>query len=571
MVNKKKLFYIIPPGNKLKIFLLFIFSLIGVFLEVVGIGAVLPAVSLITDTDRSFFGFDFYDLYKNSFFFGYLDFDATVLFVLFLIFFIKFIFFLFLTWFQLSFVTDLSVQMSRTLFQKYLFSNYSLFFTKNSSEFMRNVINEGNGFIKKVFIPIIQTFMDFLILLGIVLLIFSVDVKSSIILLVIYGTFVILYISTIKKKLFKIGQEQLIHSRLKMKSSQEAFQGIKTLKIFLKEKKFIDRYVYHFWRDANFSRIIGFIQVVPKYSIEIITVSSFIFISLFMLKGNIKFIDIVPTLALYITAAIRIIPSISRLTNNNQMIKTGTAGLNNLYNEFKNLEKVQTDNLKIKNLDFEKNISLNNISFSYSEKSSKILNDINLIIKKGEAIGIVGKTGSGKTTFVDLILGLIDPSKGEVLVDNININQNKRGWINIIGYVPQEIFIFDDTVKNNIIFDFSKEIDINRLNIAINKSALNSFMDTEGLETNTGDRGSRLSGGQKQRIGIARAIYKKSKLIIFDEPTSSLDTNTEKDIMNNIYKLKSENTLIIISHKSSSLEECDRIFEIKNGKLLQLK
>ena len=157
------------------------------------------------------------------------------------------------------------------------------------------------------------------------------------------------------------------------------------------------------------------------------------------------------------------------------------------------------------------------------------------------------------------------------MVDNINIDQNKRGWINIIGYVPQETFIFDDTVKNNIIFDFSKEIDINRLNIAINKSALNSFMDTEGLETNTGDRGSRLSGGQKQRIGIARAIYKKSKLIIFDEPTSSLDTNTEKDIMNNIYKLKSENTLIIISHRSSSLEECDRIFEIKNGKLLQLK
>ena len=571
MVNKKKFFYIIPPGNRLKILLLFILSFTGVFLEVVGIGAVLPAVSLITDTDRSFFGFDFYDLYQNSLFVSYLDFDATVLFFLFLIFFIKFIFFLFLSWYQLNFVADFSVQLSRSLFQKYLYSNYSLFFTKNSSEFMRNVINEGNGFIKKVFIPIVQTFMDVLILLGIVFLIFSVDVKSSMILLLIYGTFVILYISIIKKKLFKIGQEQLIHSRLKMKSSQESFQGIKTLKIFLREKNFIDRYVYHFWRDANFSKIIGFIQVVPKYSIEIITVSSFIFLCLFMLKDGVKFIDIVPTLALYVTAATRIIPSVARLTNNNQMIKTGTAGLNNLYNEFKNLEKVQTNNLKIKNFDFEKNISLNNVSFSYTKESIKILNDINLIIKKGEAIGIVGKTGSGKTTLVDLILGLIDPSKGEILVDNINICQNKRGWINVIGYVPQETFIFDDTVKNNIIFDFNKEIDINRLNASVYKSALNSFMDTEGLETKTGDRGSRLSGGQKQRIGIARAIYKKSKLIIFDEPTSSLDIKTEKDIMNNIYKLKSDNTLIIISHRSSNLAECDRIFEIKNGKLLKLK
>ena len=571
MVNKKKFFYIIPPGNRLKILLLFILSFTGVFLEVVGIGAVLPAVSLITDTDRSFFGFDFYDLYQNSLFVSYLDFDATVLFFLFLIFFIKFIFFLFLSWYQLNFVADFSVQLSRSLFQKYLYSNYSLFFTKNSSEFMRNVINEGNGFIKKVFIPIVQTFMDVLILLGIVFLIFSVDVKSSMILLLIYGTFVILYISIIKKKLFKIGQEQLIHSRLKMKSSQESFQGIKTLKIFLREKNFIDRYVYHFWRDANFSKIIGFIQVVPKYSIEIITVSSFIFLCLFMLKDGVKFIDIVPTLALYVTAATRIIPSVARLTNNNQMIKTGTAGLNNLYNEFKNLEKVQTNNLKIKNFDFEKNISLNNVSFSYTKERTKILNDINLIIKKGEAIGIVGKTGSGKTTLVDLILGLIDPSKGEILVDNINICQNKRGWINVIGYVPQETFIFDDTVKNNIIFDFNKEIDINRLNASVYKSALNSFMDTEGLETKTGDRGSRLSGGQKQRIGIARAIYKKSKLIIFDEPTSSLDIKTEKDIMNNIYKLKSDNTLIIISHRSSNLAECDRIFEIKNGKLLKLK
>ena len=170
-----------------------------------------------------------------------------------------------------------------------------------------------------------------------------------------------------------------------------------------------------------------------------------------------------------------------------------------------------------------------------------------------------------------MILGLIKPSDGEILIDSQKIEKNIRGWISIVGYVPQDTFIIDDTIQNNIIFDFDEKVDQERLRSAINKASLDKLVEKNGLNDNVGERGSKLSGGQKQRIGIARAIYKKSEIIVFDESTSSLDTETEKDIMSNIYKLKLDHTLIIISHRSSTLESCDKIFQIDNGKITQLK
>ena len=399
MLNKKKFLYVIPPGFKFKIIILFFLSLIGVCLEVIGIGIILPAISLITDSNRIFFDIDFKSYYDNSPLlknFGYIQ---VIFIFLFSVFFIKFCFFLFFSWYQVEFIAKLASQISRNLIQKYIFADYTLYLKKSSDELMRNVMGEANAFIKKVFTPTIQSIMDILILLGIMFLIFSVDFKSSFILVLIYCTFTIVYLLTIKKKLYRIGVEQLNHDKLKIKSSQEAFLGIKTIKMYLKEIQFINRFIFHFDKIANLSKIASFLQQIPKYAIELITISSFIILSLVLLDKNQNFIDIVPTLALFVAAAFRIIPSVNRLTVNNQMLRTGIATLDNLYDEFKNLERMNFMHLEAKKLNFSREIFIKNVSFSYSLNSPKVLDGINLKIKKGEAIGVIGKTGSGKNNF----------------------------------------------------------------------------------------------------------------------------------------------------------------------------
>jgi len=570
MFNKKKFFYIIPSELKFKVIILFFLSLIGACLEVTGIGIILPAVSLITDSNQIFFDINFKSYYNNLPLLKYFGYTQVIFIILFSFFFLKFCFFLFLSWYQVTFVANFASQISKNLTQRYIFADYNLFLKKGSAELMRNVLSEPNAYIKKIFIPIIQSIMDIVILLGIMFIIFSADFKSSFILVLIYSIFTAIYFLTIKKKLYRIGLEQLNHDKLRIKSSQEAFLGIKTIKIYLQEVQFINRFIFHFEKVANLSKVASFIQTIPKYAIELLTVSSFIILSLILLGNNKNFIDIIPILALFVAAAFRIVPSVNRLTLNNQMLITGTATLDNLYSELKNLEKMNFINPEIEKLNFSKEIFIKNLSFSYSPNLPKVLDGINLKIKKGEAIGIIGKTGSGKTTFVDLIVGLLSPTEGQILLDGNNVSEFKRSWKNIIGYVPQETFLVNGSIKNNITFELKENINEDLLKRSLKDSAVDEFINKD-IDSGVGERGINLSGGQKQRIGIARALYRNPQMIIFDESTNSLDLETEKSVMESIYNLRDKNTLIIISHRSSMLSKCDKVYEIKGQKLFQVK
>jgi ATP-binding cassette, subfamily B, bacterial PglK len=575
MLNRNSFFYIIPVGNKSKIITLFCLSLVGVFLEIIGIGLILPVVSLISESGNIFFGGNIKSYYENSKLLKNFSFAQVVFIFLFLVFLVKFIFSLFLSWYQVTFVAKLASDISKNLVQKYIFADYSLYLKKDSAELIRNVTSEPNVYLKKIFLPIIQSIMDILILLGIIFLIFSVDFNSSFILISIYSIFGISYFFILKNKLYLLGLEKLEHDKLKIKSSQEAFFGIKTIKIFLKENKFIDKFVFHFQRTADLAKLQGFIISIPRFFIELLTISSFIILSLVLLDNNENFNDIVPTLALFTAAAFRIIPSVNRLMVNSQMLRSGISTFDNLYKELEDLEKIQTVNKKTENINFSNEISIKNVSFSYSPNSQNVLEDVNLKIKKGETIGIIGKTGSGKTTLIDLMLGLIHPTEGKILVDEKNISELNRSWIKIIGYVPQEIFLLDDTIKNNITLDIIQNVNQKNLEEAIKVSAVDHFLDKEPSDklfnTVVGERGITLSGGQRQRIGIARAVYKKSEIIIFDESTNSLDSDTEKSVMESVYNLKGNKTLIIISHRNSTLNGCDKIYEIKNKKIFQVK
>ena len=344
--------------------------------------------------------------------------------------------------------------------------------------------------------------------------------------------------------------------------------GIKTIKIFLKELEFINRYIFHYKKIAHLSKITSFIQQIPKYAIELLTISSFIILSLILLQRNQQFIDIVPTLALFMAAAFRLIPSINRITTNNQLMKTGIATQNNLYKELQTKESFD-QNIKNKDEVLLSEIKILDLSFYY-KKNVDILKNINLNISEGNVIGIVGKTGSGKSTFVDLIIGLLKPTSGQILVNGKDISNFPNSWKKIIGYVPQETFMLNQTIKDNITFISDKKIDENHFNNCLKISEVEEFL-KDKIDEVIGEKGITLSGGQKQRIGIARALYKKPQIIIFDEATNALDTLTEKSIMKSIYKLKRKKTLIIISHNKSILNECDKIYEISDKKLIEVK
>jgi ATP-binding cassette, subfamily B, bacterial PglK len=560
-------FFLIISNFKLKTLNFIFLSLITILLEIFSVGMIFPAISILSGNEIIFFDFNL-GIYLSEISSSYnTNVEFIILFVLLTFFFIKFSFMVFFIVYQARFTALMATSISQNLFTKYIYSDYSLYFKKTSSELIRNVLGEANNFIKKVFIPCLQISMDILILSGILLLIFLVDYKSSSILVLIYSSFGVIYFLLVKKKLYSIGKQQLQFDQIRIKNSQEAFLGIKTIKIFLKEKNFIDKYVYFYKKVANLSKSQSIIQQIPKHIIELLTIISFVTICILLMKNSINFNEIIPTLTLFVTAAFRIIPATNRLMNNNQIIRSGLSTLNNLAKEISDLKVNFNQNLNTKEIKNFNVIKIKNLSFGYNNKKN-IFENINLKIKKGDRIGIIGKTGCGKTTFIDLLLGLIKPIEGLIILDDDNINEIDSSWKNILGYVPQEVFLLDDTIKNNIIFDDKVDVDEESLNYALQNSEINEFLENNNeLNTKIGERGIALSGGQKQRIGIARALYKKPKIIIFDESTNSLDMETEKKIMDSIYSLDENITLIIISHRKSILSRCSKIFEIKDKKI----
>ncbi len=569
-----KLNKIIPSKYNFNILLLFLFAFIGVFLEIIGVGMIFPMVEMLLGKDS--FIFDKISFYLNIIIpQNNLENKYLILYLVIGIYLIKNIILYLLHWFTVSFNVKFEKEISKDLINRYLNTNYIFIFGKSSSEIIRNLISECSTLNKKVLFPILIIVMDTLILIGIIFLLLLIEFKVTSLIIFLSISLILIYYLSSKKLLYNLGLQRQLYTKLVIKTAQETIHGLKLIKILKQENYFENLFTNSFKKSLDVEKKRNLILFAPKLITEVFFVIIFIFFIIFLLKKEIEFISIIPQLSIYFVAAVRMIPSINRMSLNLQTIKYGISSVDLLFEEFKRFEnenKISTE--KNKTLELNNNIELKNIRFSYNNQKS-ILKNINLKIKKGSMIGIVGQTGEGKSTLVNILIGLLKPTSGSIILDNVLFKDNLYDSKNFIGYVPQDTFLLDGTIKQNIVFTLEQEFkyDEKNFNRAIRLSKLEKFVQSlpNNINTHIGEGGSKLSGGQQQRISIARALYRDPKILIFDESTSSLDLETERQIVQDISQMKVNKTIILISHRESTLKHCDEIYKISDSKLGKIK
>ena len=484
------------------------------------------------------------------------------------VFFIRLIALLLIYWRINGYISGIKFKLSEIFFKGYLSLPYVYHLKSETATLHNNLtkIYEVGESVESLFTIISETLIIFCLLT----LLFYTDFYSTIILAILYPLAIYLITSLVRNEHKDLAKRSYYHAYKRIKFINDAFRSIKEIKILGKTINFIENFSSDTKKQVAIIRKEKLMSFVPRFSFEILFVSS-IFLILIILNYQEKSnAQLIPLLALFAAAGLRLMPSVTKIANNLQNLIKMSPFIDIIFDDYQKFLKVKESQNKKELFDFKHNIKLKNVSFSFSKKSKKILTDINLSVVNGEFIGVIGKSGSGKTTFADLIMGLVEPTSGLIEIDNIPLsNLEIRTWQDKVGYVPQNIYLTNDSIKNNIAYGLRNEdIDNSKLQKAIDKAELQDFIEEsdDGINTIIGEGGKRISGGQKQRIGIARALYHNPKILILDESTSSLDKNTEKKILNTIRKFKGQITVIIISHDKSILEGSDHIYEIQSGK-----
>ena len=492
--------------------------------------------------------------------------------ILTLIFILKNIYLALLVYLQGYLIKKIRSNLGEKVFKLYLNAPFKLHYEKNPADIMRNITGETSQAVT-VLLQSLNLFREILILLTIFTLLVYVDTLVSFSVFFIFTLFVGLFFYVTRQIIGKNGKIIQKYTSLKIQDINEAFGAIKEVKIFNKEKtlekKFNEK--IHIWENSYLTNF--FLTSLPRLVLEAIVILSVVSIVIIFIFIDRDLNSIIPLLTLLTVAAARMLPSFNTISTALGSIKSLSPSFYLIISEIKYLEKlkfVKKENSN-KELSFKKDLYFKDIDFRYGKDQKPALYNLRIKIKPGSKIGIIGKSGAGKSTFIDISLGLLEPTKGEILLDGVNILEDIIGWQSQIGYVPQDVYLLDDTIKNNITFSSNdKELDLNNLNKILVTCNLEEFVKNseKGLDTFVGDRGARISGGQKQRIGIARALYNNPKVIIFDEATSSLDLENENKIIEEIFAIDRSKTLILVTHRHQVVKNCDVVFLFENGEII---
>lgn len=565
-----KIYEIFTPVEKRYFKILFLISIITMILETLSISMLIPLLNLVLSNNTNNIVFEYVSIFQDIFFLNKYNYSTILLVLIIFIFFIKTLVMIFFIYFKNKFVYDLKATLSSRLYKRLSFSDYNYFLNTNSSIIINYLSKEIDEFISLIDSGI-TFFTETIIITG--LLIFVVWYEPlSIYAMIFFGLFSILIYLNTKNTIETWGNKRQYHDSLRAASINEIVDGIKEIKLSQKENYFLKKFNIHNYGSSQISRKISTVVQIPRILLEFMGVFAII-ILIFSLKlygtTNEETLIIVGILA---AISFRVLPSLNRILNTGQSLKFGKAVVLLIYDLIFNLEikKIIKSEEKSNNLNNFEELNIKDLNFSYGSSDNKIIKGLNIKISTGEMIGIMGKTGGGKTTLLNILCGIIEPKSGHVLVNNQNIFNNIGQWQKIISYVPQSTFLIDDTIKNNVALGIeSQNINIEKVKFSLEQSGLKFFINSlkNGLETIIGERGIKLSGGQKQRLGIARALYNNSEILILDEITSSLDEKTESDIVEEIKKFVPQKTIIMVSHKANTLKHCNKIYEFKNGNL----
>ncbi len=569
----KKIFFLLNKKEQTEAYKLLLLVTLFALLDVFGVASIMPFMATVGDPT----------IIESDKFLNYLYINLKFTNPQSFIFFLGIIVMIFLissltfkayvTYVQLRFNLLREHSIGKRLIESYLNQPYTWFLNNHSSNLVNKILSEVNQVVGSAVGPFILVVSHGILAIAMISLLIFVDPIMSLAVGLTFGTIYLVIYFLIRKSIFNTGLKRVEANKSRFRSVSEAFNGIKEIKLGGLEKVYIKKFSRSAKLFAESHASIQTLVQIPRFVAEGFAFVGMILVVLFFLSGNDGFSSGLPIVAVYALAGYRLMPSLQMVYSSIATLRSSLAALDVLYEDLKSLPSFEYKDVIKSEFKIRNNISLKNIYAKYPFAKKMAINGISVEIPVKKTIGFVGSSGSGKTTTIDLILGLLELKSGSFSVDGIEINKsNLKEWQRIIGYVPQEIFLIDDNIAANIAFGLSKnDIDMQAVERASKIANLHDFVTNElneGYLTEVGERGVRLSGGQRQRIGIARALYHNPQLLVLDEATSALDNVTENEVMEAVNSLCGDITIIIIAHRISTVSECDNIYLLENGKII---
>lgn len=576
-MNIKTMLNILNKKQKKRFFALFIIMFLGAGMELLGVSLIMPLVNVVSNAD--IITTPNYALIGTKFGLNdvteYVSFFSAVLIGIYIV---KNAYLAIQYDLQYRFVYNSQKNLMIRILDCYLGEEYLFHVKYSPMELQRNIINDVETAFQSL-LSLIQLLTEILVCGILVVFLFYTDAFSTTLIVLIFLLFSIFFALFYKKYSYKLGITVRHASADQLKWVNQSLSGIRELKVTDTENYFIAMFGKAATRLADSRRKQSIVGVVPRPILESVMICGLLAIMMFRIRLGADISEFIPILSIYAISAFRMLPSFSRITNAYNNIMYSKAAVNAVYEEISKIELLEK-NIEKKNKTDTSNTSNNedivvyNLDFKYGEEHEDVLNSVSMCFKHCESTAIIGESGSGKSTLADLVLGILKPTAGDIIFEGKSIYSDLKKWHKLIGYVPQTIYLIDDTIRRNIAFGvMDQEIDEQKIWNALHEAQLDEFVRKleDGLDTRVGDRGVRLSGGQRQRIGVARALYNDPKILILDEATSALDTDTENALMEAIDKMHGNRTLLIIAHRLTTIKNCDRIYKVENHRTYEIR